>query len=1016
MPDNSQKLNLIRQIRQSGYPGSVTEVFEAHDQGIDLIGQWVSEQERIQQQNAMIEEAQQRGLGPDGRPIHPADGTAVTPPIQPMASRDGRVSSPPINNPIPEGKIDQGHLVQSQNSPNVGIQDLPTGSPTGQLIQAREGGLRLTDGGFSGITVKSGKREYVTDTPTPGGKEIKGLDAYNILKPGQSKNVYDVSRSRGPLKKFDYDDQGNIVGHSTHVMAHDPDSLEAWPTLFLNTDGSWLDLSDFSGKGGKAYQEAKKRGELYSGFGTTEEVEDFAKGVGWKDDITAPGYTGGSFRFGGAKPDYTKLFRTGGLQKFEHGGTTHGTSYDELSDEEKAALINEPFVEEDEYTNMAYDLYTSGFGVEGKYPEGATFVSQDEYDRLVEKYGPEIADHWFENQQGKSAIRSSVVQQYPTLGHDPGTGEVNLIENLLKKYTPGISVPEDHDFKSYGQDFNVLPDIEISDIGPKHTYPKSLTDWAQKVGYNLDENPLNLDLSGYLDPTHYLRQDESEGFYSGSLFDTDRTRLDNLMKWYSRPETEGVAIMGNLSQEYLDKNMGWFGDYANIPAFRGGMGNFGGTGRFETWEDYMRATKLFEQQQMGDVVRHGQQKFAGYLNEGVQKGLWEVAPSVLDLAATGLLYFPEPITSGIGAAWLTGRGAYGLGKQATLAGTPGYEHIDPIGFNLQTAGNLLYMAPGAGAAGGAMKTSGAFSAANRFGMKYAPGATSIGRDYIVKPTLNYISGAKEAITKPFTNIPFRLNSGVTSKNLSTIENIGQRFSNTALGRTFNYNIKGIGEGLQGLKYGNQPFTNPLSRRLFTNRQQLRVPSAGGGGGIVYAPGQKINLAGNIANRFRGAAGASYYTTKAIGQPLAGYGTIDYLSQGLQDPGTFTDREKTLQFGTDLANTYFGGLTTATDLFKSGVYYAQGDKDKAAAEFAGVFNPFKTVARTYKTIKKIKGLSDEDSPTSSLFESTALNPQLSYTSQSFNPNIASGSPIIRGQSNPGNIQLSPYLTKMFEARD
>ena len=80
--------------------------------------------------------------------------------------------------------------------------------------------------------------------------------------------------------------------------------------------------------------------------------------------------------------------------------------------------------------------------------------------------------------------------------------------------------------------FNVLPDIEISDIGPKHTYPKSLTDWAQKVGYNLDENPLNLDLSGYLDPTHYLRQDESEGFYSGSLFDTDRTRLDNLMKWY----------------------------------------------------------------------------------------------------------------------------------------------------------------------------------------------------------------------------------------------------------------------------------------------------------------------------------------------------------------------------------------------------------------------------------------------------------------------------------------------------
>ena len=49
MPDNSQKLQLIQAIRQSGYPGSVTEVFQAYDQGQDLIGQFVQQQEQEQQ-------------------------------------------------------------------------------------------------------------------------------------------------------------------------------------------------------------------------------------------------------------------------------------------------------------------------------------------------------------------------------------------------------------------------------------------------------------------------------------------------------------------------------------------------------------------------------------------------------------------------------------------------------------------------------------------------------------------------------------------------------------------------------------------------------------------------------------------------------------------------------------------------------------------------------------------------------------------------------------------------------
>ena len=45
MPTNETRLELLNRVKASGYPGSITEVFQASDQGIDLV-----EQHQLQQQ------------------------------------------------------------------------------------------------------------------------------------------------------------------------------------------------------------------------------------------------------------------------------------------------------------------------------------------------------------------------------------------------------------------------------------------------------------------------------------------------------------------------------------------------------------------------------------------------------------------------------------------------------------------------------------------------------------------------------------------------------------------------------------------------------------------------------------------------------------------------------------------------------------------------------------------------------------------------------------------------------
>ena len=200
-------------------------------------------------------------------------------------------------------------------------------------------------------------------------------------------------------------------------------------------------------------------------------------------------------------------------------------------------------------------------------------------------------------------------------------------------------------------------------------------------------------------------------------------------------------------------------------------------------------------------------------------------------------------------------------------------------------------------------------------------------------------------------MPFRSTLPKSSRltgNISTKENILNRLSNTAIGRTFTSNISKTGKGLKNLRYGEQTIDNPIARRLFTNQKQLNVLGKGSNIGKIYAPGQKINLGGKIYNRFRGGAQSAYYGLKVPAQGMSALTIGEHVS----DPKNLLSLDKNLEFGTDLANTFYGGQAFA-DLTKAGIYTAQGKTKKAIDQGIGLFSPGKTYSRLSKTIDKLK---------------------------------------------------------------
>ena len=132
MPTNEVRRELLDRAKASGYPGSIVDVFQAADQGIDLIEQHQMQQQEQEMMVAQTPQEQEVGL----REQHAMGNTQASmafPNVQPNQS----FNTVGMRAPIDIQKIDnQGHLVESYKNVPPGIQDLPTGPSEGTVIES----------------------------------------------------------------------------------------------------------------------------------------------------------------------------------------------------------------------------------------------------------------------------------------------------------------------------------------------------------------------------------------------------------------------------------------------------------------------------------------------------------------------------------------------------------------------------------------------------------------------------------------------------------------------------------------------------------------------------------------------------------------------------------------------------------------------------------------------------------------------------------------------------------------
>ena len=147
MIDNQTRRMLLQRHRQSGFPGSIMDVFRAAEQGVDLIGQYMMQQQQqvqqqVQQQPqvASTPEQYEQGL----RPAHQAGNTNQSM-IFPNVPPNTPFNTVGMKAPINIQKFDeQGHLVKSYENVPPGVRNLPTGPQRGTVLetpaQMRSGG------------------------------------------------------------------------------------------------------------------------------------------------------------------------------------------------------------------------------------------------------------------------------------------------------------------------------------------------------------------------------------------------------------------------------------------------------------------------------------------------------------------------------------------------------------------------------------------------------------------------------------------------------------------------------------------------------------------------------------------------------------------------------------------------------------------------------------------------------------------------------------------------------------
>lgn len=143
MLDNATRRQLLERHKSSGFPGSIIDVYNAHNQGIDLISQF----EMSNAQVANTPQQQQEGL----RPFH-QQGQTDQSMVFPNVPANTSFNTVGMKAPINIKKIDnQGNLVKSYENVPPGIHNLPTGPVGGTVIETpanmQSGGIRKYQSG-----------------------------------------------------------------------------------------------------------------------------------------------------------------------------------------------------------------------------------------------------------------------------------------------------------------------------------------------------------------------------------------------------------------------------------------------------------------------------------------------------------------------------------------------------------------------------------------------------------------------------------------------------------------------------------------------------------------------------------------------------------------------------------------------------------------------------------------------------------------------------------------------------
>jgi hypothetical protein len=130
MLDNQTRRELLSKARQSGFPGSILDVFTAYEQGKDIIGEFQQQQQQQQGQQMSDMAAQQAGMMAPGQQPLPQEMPQA--PAGPPPGLQGQQlpSPPPPSNP---------NLVDSTQQQPVGMATNAKGSSGGQVLMANGG-------------------------------------------------------------------------------------------------------------------------------------------------------------------------------------------------------------------------------------------------------------------------------------------------------------------------------------------------------------------------------------------------------------------------------------------------------------------------------------------------------------------------------------------------------------------------------------------------------------------------------------------------------------------------------------------------------------------------------------------------------------------------------------------------------------------------------------------------------------------------------------------------------------